>query len=605
MTIRSARCSDVRTGCRTAAIALAALAALAVPSRVAADAKAEAQVLFDQALVLFKEGKYAQACGVLEASVEKFPGLGARGKLAECYEKIDKLAKAWALYREVAAAAKRENDAKREKVAQQRADALLPRVPKLTIVVPPAAQRADLAITRDGRPVSAAELGLPIYVDAGTYTIKATATGMTAFTSDVELIDGQALTVEIPVLKPAIATDLEPARPADEPIVPGSKRAKELAQSLVTEGVALLERKDYQPALDRFAAAYELYPTPKLLLNMAATLRDMGRLADSADMYQAFIEAPDTNPELVGEAKQILNNLDDQLYLLNVRVTPRGADVSIDGGPWISVGDKRLMARLNPGLHMVRSRRTGHEVYERTINAFEGEKNDLDIVLQNQVAAPEPPPIVTIDGGTQEREDPFADQAIAAPASKDGQVVIPVLAKGTRAERGGVQYRSTAVLRDDNDDIVQVLPPPERRPRELGLTAQLRIDGGGGGAALAFGISFSPRSFRNLELDLTGMVSKPTPPDESMAAQRIYGVFVGARYRFLTGQIRPTLGVGMPVFLSDDLPRVGVRGAAGAELVINGHLAVVGEVGYEHFFNTQAGYDANVLVPLVQITGRL
>jgi tetratricopeptide (TPR) repeat protein len=604
MTIRSARCSDVRTGFRAAAIALAVIAGVAVPSRVAADAKAEAQVLFDQGIALFKEGKYAEACGVLEASVAKFPGVGARGKLAECYEKIDKLAKAWALYREVAAASRRDGDSKREKVAQQRADALLPRVPKITIVVPPAAKRDDLSITRDGKPVSAAELGLPIYVDAGTYKVTATAPGMTPFENTVEVTDGHALTVEIPILKPLPETAVDPTKPANEPIEPGSKRAKELAQTLVTEGVALLERKDYQPALDRFAAAYELYPTPKLLLNMAATLRDMGRLADSADMYQAFIEAPDTNPELVGEAKQILNNLDDQLYLLNVRVTPRGADVSIDGGPWISVGDKRLMSRLNPGLHMVRSRRSGHEVYERTINAFEGERNDLDIVLQNQVTPPEPV-IANPDGTTPERRDPFAEEAIAAPSSKDGQVVIPVLAKGARAERGGIQYRSTAVIRNNDDDIVQVLPPPESRPRELGLTAQLRIDGGGGGAALAFGISFSPRSFRNLELDLTGMVSKPTPPDESMAAVRIYGVFVGARYRFLTGQIRPTLGVGVPMFLSDDLVRVGVRGAGGVELVINGHLAVVGEVGYEHFFNTQAGYAANVLVPLVQITGRL
>src|SRR5688500_4668076 len=112
MTIRSARCSDgdVRTGCRLAAAALVAVAAIAAPAPVAADPKAEAQVLFDQGIVLFKEGKYVQACGALEASVEKSPGLGARGKLAECYEKIDKLAKAWALYREVAGAAKREGD---------------------------------------------------------------------------------------------------------------------------------------------------------------------------------------------------------------------------------------------------------------------------------------------------------------------------------------------------------------------------------------------------------------------------------------------------------------------------------------------------------------
>jgi tetratricopeptide (TPR) repeat protein len=614
-------CSD-----RLVAVAVVAILAIAVtPTAVRADPKAEAQVMFDQGLTLFKAGKFAEACAAFESSVEKFPSLGNRGKLAECYERVDKLAKAWALYREVADAAKRDNDTRREKAARKRAEELLIRVPKITIVVPPESRREGLTITRDGMPVSVAELGLPMNVDAGPHTITASAPGQAAWSVEVDAVDGGSTEVKVPILesmleapvtdKPGATAGTSPSPPVESPIIePGSKRAKELAQTLVTEGAGLLESKQYQLALDRFIAAYELFPSPKLLLNMASTLREMGRLADAADMYQAFIEAPDTNPEFVGEAKAILNSLDEQLYLLMVRITPRGSDVSLDGGPWISVGDKRLMVRLTPGIHMVRSRKPGFALEELTINAFEGEKNDLEMKLEPP-AVPDPSapvnPIIADTGlGDDQRDpvDPSAGKAIdAGGSSKDGQSVIPILSTGARAERGGVNYVSTAVLRDRNDEIVEVLAPrPDAPDSELGVTAQLRIDGAGGGAAAAFGISFSPGTFLRLELDLTGMISKPVPPSGiEMEAKRIYGVFLGARYRILTGRIRPVVGVGVPMFFSDGKPRIGGRASGGLELVINGHLAIVGELGYEHFFNSQEGYKANVFVPLVQVTGRL
>jgi tetratricopeptide (TPR) repeat protein len=619
MTTRSAPCSDdgVPRDARLRLVAaFAVLAIAAVPSPLHADGKAEAQVLFDQGMQLLKDGKTAEACAAFEASVEKYPGLGARGKLAECYEKLDKLARAWALYREVADAARRDGDTRREQVARKRADDLQPRVPKITIVVPPESKRDGMTITRDGKPISNAELGLPIFVDAGKHTVTASAPGLAPYTQDIDSVNGATVEVVIPALKSMLdATTDKPATPTSPGekagLEPGSKRAKDVAQGLVVEGVALHEKKDFQLALDRFIAAYELYPSPKLLLNMAGTLREMGRTSDAADTYQAFIEAPDTNPEFVGEAKAILNQLDEQLHILVLGTTPRGADVSLDGGPWISVGDKKMMVRLKPGIHMVRSRKQGFALEELTINAFEGEKNTVEMVLK----VPAPDSLAATGttgdlGNLEERDpvDPSAGKAIEAiGSSKDGQNVIPVLSIGARAERGGVLYQSTAVIRDDNDDIVEVITPSvDTGGSELGLTAQLRIDGAGGGAAAAFGISFAHRAFRNFELDLTGMVSKPVPPSGVMAdAKRIYGVFLGVRYRLLTGMIRPTLGVGMPTFFSDGKPRIGVRGAGGLELKINRHLAIVGELGYEHFFNTQDGYKANVFVPLVQVTGRL
>jgi tetratricopeptide (TPR) repeat protein len=593
-------------------ILVTALAALALAAGTAvADAKREAKQLAAQAAALAKQGKHAEACAALEASIERRPQLAVRAKLAACYERVNRLADALALHREVAAAARKDRDRKRERAARARITALEPAVPRIAIRIAPEAALDGLAITRDGAPVAAAELGQPIAVDAGAHVIAASAPGRVAWTLQVEAQNAATVDVAIPVLEPPApppppppVAAVEPAEPDTGAVKPGSKRAKELAQGLVTEGVALVEKRELQLGLDRFVAAYELYPTPKLLLNMASALREMNRPADAADMYQAFIEAPDTNAEFVGEAKAILNQLDQQLYVLMVRVNPRGADVQLDGGPWIAVGEKRMMVRLRPGLHMVRARRPGYAIEELTVNAFEGETTDLELVLD-----PEPVPTATPSTTIvmQPASEPETRAIRAGGASKDGQTIIPMLATGARAERGGALYRSTAVIRDDDDAIVAVVSPGDGGPgNEFGVTAQLRIDGGGGGAAVAAGFSFAPGSLPSLELDLTGMVSKPVPPSGiEMEAERIYGVFLGARYRLFTGTFRPTLGAGVPTFYSDGELRIGARASAGLEIVINGHLAIGGELGYEHFFNTQPGYDADVFVPLVQLTARL
>jgi tetratricopeptide (TPR) repeat protein len=598
--------------------ALAALAALAAVTlaagTAAADAKREAKQLAAQAAALAKQGKHAEACAALEASIERRPQLAVRAKLAACYERVNRLTDALALHREVAEAARKDRDRKRERAARARIAELEVLVPRFVIRVAPEAALDGLAITHNGAPVTAAELGQRVPIEFGTHVVTASAPGRVAWTREVQVPPGTGITfvaVDIPVLEPPApppppppVAAVEPEEPDTGAVKPGSKRAKELAQGLVTEGVALVEKREFQLGLDRFVAAYELYPTPKLLLNMASALREMNRPADAADMYQAFIEAPDTNAEFVGEAKAILNQLDQQLYVLMVRVNPRGADVQLDGGPWIAVGEKRMMVRLRPGLHMVRARRPGYAIEELTVNAFEGEKNDLELVLDAE-PVPAGAPATTIV--MQPASEPESRAIRAGGASKDGRTIIPMLATGARAERGGALYRSTAVIRDDDDAIVAVVSPGGDGPgNELGVTAQLRIDGGGGGAAVAAGFSFAPGSLPSLELDLTGMVSKPVPPSGiEMEAERIYGVFLGARYRLFTGTFRPTLGVGVPTFYSDGELRIGARGSAGLEIVINGHLAIGGELGYEHFFNTQPGYDADVFVPLVQLTARL
>ena len=168
-----------------------------------------AQSLFDEGIRLLNAGDFAAACPKFEESLKHLPGLGTRGKLAECYEKAGRLASAWATWKEVAVLSAREQDARREQFARNRATALEPRVPRLAISV--AADNAPgLAVSIDGTVVGAAALGA-VPVDPGRRPIEATAPGHKPHVQDVEVTEGFNATVEIPVLEAA------PTAPPEEP----------------------------------------------------------------------------------------------------------------------------------------------------------------------------------------------------------------------------------------------------------------------------------------------------------------------------------------------------------------------------------------------------
>ncbi len=123
-----------RTSCFAAAvfsaIVLASGAAAADPTP--AD-RAAARTLFDDARKLMTQGSFAAACPKLEESQRIDPGMGTQFNLAECQEKIGKLASAWENFLEVANNAKNAGQSARE-------------------VRRPRARRRDRAEDRQARP---------------------------------------------------------------------------------------------------------------------------------------------------------------------------------------------------------------------------------------------------------------------------------------------------------------------------------------------------------------------------------------------------------------------------------------------------------------------
>jgi hypothetical protein len=144
--------------------------------------------------------------------------------------------------------------------------------------------------------------------------------------------------------------------------------------------------------------------------------------------------------------------------------------------------------------------------------------------------------------------------------------------------------------------------PPEHQVT-AGAIGVLRIDGKGRGFAGGLGILVAP--LERFELEVAALKSAD------------WGVYTGMRVRFLSGRSRPYLGGGIPLFFfTDDTTMesavaLGLRAAAGIEVVLTRHFSLQADLGFEHFFNVRNALvrgkrpDETVFVPTVGVIGRL
>jgi serine/threonine-protein kinase len=211
--------------------ALPALAQQASSNKIAAEA------LFDRGLALMQQGKYDEACIQLEESQRLEGGIGTMLYLAECYERLGRIATAWALFREAASAAGAEGQADRAGAGAARAQALEPRLPKLTLRALSQASEG-LEVTRNDVPVQASLFGIAVPVDPGEHTIEASAPGRLPWSTVVAIQEGAALSVEVPAL------ETDPNAAVAEAPLPG-----EVEVTLASSDQPLPPRSSWQPTL--------------------------------------------------------------------------------------------------------------------------------------------------------------------------------------------------------------------------------------------------------------------------------------------------------------------------------------------------------------------
>lgn len=164
-------------------------------------------------------GQAAAACPKFASSQKLDPGMGTKFRLAECYEKINKTASAWALFIEIGDEARGAKRLDREKIARKRADNLAPKLARMTVVVAPdLVNLAGLEVKRDGTVLEKAVWDVAMPIDPGEHFLTATAPGKTAWESKPVIVqDSKTIEVTIPRLvdapKPPVLAAIVPKTP--------------------------------------------------------------------------------------------------------------------------------------------------------------------------------------------------------------------------------------------------------------------------------------------------------------------------------------------------------------------------------------------------------
>jgi hypothetical protein len=181
---------------RFVAVASFVAASLMASAAFAQDARdpAAAETLFHQGREAADHRDYATACAKFQESNRLDPAVGTVFNIADCQEKLGKLATAWTLFQEVVQRLPAEDS--RRAIAEQRGRALESRVPKLTVRLS-ANGVADAAVRRDGVLLGSASLNTPLPVDPGEHVIVVEANGTTPKEFRTTLAEGQVTALDV------------------------------------------------------------------------------------------------------------------------------------------------------------------------------------------------------------------------------------------------------------------------------------------------------------------------------------------------------------------------------------------------------------------------
>lgn len=222
---------------------LALLVTFASVTTAHGQASPQAEALFREGRKLLKEGKLAEACAALEGSERAEHNLATIMNLADCREKNQQYAAAWALFLQ-ADSQTRADPGKQtlNATAKRRAHALEARLSYLTINVPDESRIPELVVTRDGAPVDPAEWNRAIPADGGSHVISGKAPGHESWSTTVTLspeADKQA--VEVPKFKalPQIIHRAAPAAHAAAPEPSPFTRRRKIALGVAGGGVVV------------------------------------------------------------------------------------------------------------------------------------------------------------------------------------------------------------------------------------------------------------------------------------------------------------------------------------------------------------------------------
>jgi hypothetical protein len=156
----------------------------------ASGAEKRAEALFNAAKQLRDSGQLAEACSMFAESKTASPGVGVTLYLGDCYERMGRTASAWTEYQDAENLARQRRDDKRAELAHARAQALEPKLGRLTIAAS-SGSHDGWQVQLDGNPLGPELWNAAIAVDPGDRVVTVSAPGKPARTLKAHLDEGK------------------------------------------------------------------------------------------------------------------------------------------------------------------------------------------------------------------------------------------------------------------------------------------------------------------------------------------------------------------------------------------------------------------------------
>ena len=197
---------------------------------------ATAEALYLSGRKLVADGNWAEGCDKFRASLELNPAVTTLINIAKCSEHDGKLTQALVEYRRASQLNQdtlgEERKRKLEQVVKESIAALEPRLARVQLVV--ANRPSGIEIKRDGLALPIATIGETIPLDPGEHVFVVTAPGFQREERKVVLKEGEAQTIEVPLVAETKTADTgkpktdKPPAP-DKPITPDKPIEKEVS----------------------------------------------------------------------------------------------------------------------------------------------------------------------------------------------------------------------------------------------------------------------------------------------------------------------------------------------------------------------------------------
>jgi PEGA domain len=303
--------------------------------------------------------------------------------------------------------------------------------------------------------------------------------------------------------------------------------ARSRARALLQQGGQLYESGDYAGALEKFEAAYKLVPSPKLFFNMGQAYRGLARPVAGIEAFERFVaEARDASPSLRAEAQELIAALSRQVGELRIVASVEGASIFVDGRDSGST-PRAAPVRVAAGAHQVVLEKPGFRTFAQRVNVEAGGTLAVNAVLSPLSA---PAPVAA---------RPPAD---SPPATDDASPAVETTAE----------------------------PAAEGFPFGHGgqIGAFLRVDFGlhpETGQRLAPGLSYGVNDI--FELSAAAILGKLSK-----------GAWVGGRAFLMQGRVKPSVNLGIPMFLSSPTA-IGVQGGGGLTVELSANAGLFADLG--------------------------